>query len=255
MSRRLDEALLAGPKDTTARLTLRADDGGERDVTLPRNTIRWQRPQRTYPVFGVLPEEVGYIDLQRLTVPQVDEAFDAVKGAPGLIFDMRGYPKGTAWAIAPRLTDKEVVTARFEAVQLSGFEWWMGMRGTRTFDQRTTPSPQWRYRGKVVVLIDGTAISQAEHTCLFLEASTDVTFVGSPTNGANGDITNVVLPGDVVVGFSGQAVRPADGRQLQRFGIQPHVWVALTRAGLRAGRDEVLEAGIRVLREWVEASG
>jgi hypothetical protein len=176
-----------------------------------------------------------------------------VKETRGLIFDMRGYPKGTAWAIAPRLTAKEVVTARFEAPQLLGFDWWFGMRGARTFDQRMAPSPKWRYGGKVVVLVDESAMSQAEHTCLFLEASADVTFVGTPTNGANGDITNVVLPGDVLVGFSGHAVRHADGRQLQRVGIQPHVHVAPTLRGVRAGRDEVLEAGVRVLAEWMES--
>ena len=253
MRRRLAETLLAGPKDTVAGLTLRGADGAEREVALTRSTVWWQRVERASPVFWVLPAGFGYVDLARLTVAQVDEAFEAVKETRGLIFDMRGYPKGTAWAVAPRLTATEVVTARFEAPQLLGFDWWFGMRGARTFDQRTAPSAKWRYGGKVVVLVDESAISQAEHTCLFLEASADVTFVGAPTNGANGDVTNVVLPGDVLVGFSGHAVRHADGRQLQRVGIQPHVHAAPTLRGLRAGRDEVLEAGVRVLAEWVAA--
>ena len=32
---------------------------------------------------------------------------DVVMQTPALIFDMRGYPNGTAWAIAPRLTSKK----------------------------------------------------------------------------------------------------------------------------------------------------
>jgi hypothetical protein len=39
------------------------------------------------------------------------------------------------------------------------------------------------------MLINEQAISQAEHTCLIFSATTDVTFIGTPTNGANGNIT------------------------------------------------------------------
>jgi C-terminal processing protease CtpA/Prc len=99
----------------------------------------------------------------------------------------------------------------------------------------------------VVVLINEDAISQAEHTCLFIEACTPTTFIGSPTMGANGDVTNTVLPGGIAIAFSGHDVRHADGRQLQRVGIQPDIKVEPTIAGLRAGRDEVLEAAIEFL--------
>jgi hypothetical protein len=47
--------------------------------------------------------------------------------------------------------------------------------------------------------------------------------------------------------FSGHSVRHADGRQLQRLGLQPHVAARPTIAGLRAGRDKVLEQAMRYL--------
>ncbi|MGI8550126.1 MAG: S41 family peptidase [Dehalococcoidia bacterium] len=75
-----------------------------------------------------------------------------------------------------------------------------------------------------------------------------MTIVGSATNGANGDVTRVALPGGIGVRFSGHDVRHADGRQLQRVGIQPDIEVYPTIAGLRAGRDEVLEAALALLR-------
>ena len=110
--------------------------------------------------------------------------------------------------------------------------------------QQVPPASGPIYGGKIVVLVNEFAISQSEHTCLFLEAATDATFVGSPTNGTNGDVTNTVLPGGIVVRFSGHDVRHADGRQLQRIGIVPNVLVRPTPAGIQAGRDEVLEAGL-----------
>jgi C-terminal processing protease CtpA/Prc len=103
------------------------------------------------------------------------------------------------------------------------------------------------------MLINEFAISQAEHTCLFFEAATDVTFVGGPTNGANGDVTNMALPGGISVSFTGHDVRHADGRRLQRVGIQPHIAVEPTPKGISEGRDEVLEAAVKYLDRTLKA--
>ena len=81
------------------------------------------------------------------------------------------------------------------------------------------------------MLIDETAISQAEHTCLFLEAACHPQFVGTATAGANGEVTGAVLPGGISFGFTGMSVRHGDGRQLQRVGIQPTYRVVPTIAG------------------------
>src|SRR5262249_49421734 len=122
-----------------------------------------------------------------------------------------------------------------------------------SFEQKIPPNnARAVYKGKVVMLINEFAISQSEHTCLFFESVADVTFIGSPTNGANGDVTNLVLPGNIYVNFSGHDVRHADGRQLQRVGIQPHIRVEPTPKGLSEGRDEVLEAALKHLDETLK---
>jgi len=72
-------------------------------------------------------------------------------------------------------------------------------------------------------------------------------FIGSSTDGENGDVTNLVLPGGIIVSFSGHDVRHADGRQLQQIGIQPQITAEPTPRGIREGRDEVLEAAIKYL--------
>jgi C-terminal processing protease CtpA/Prc len=103
------------------------------------------------------------------------------------------------------------------------------------------------------MLINEATLSQAEHTGLFLEAANGTRFVGSPTAGANGDVTNLVVPGGILVWFSGHDVRHADGRQLQRVGLQPDVPVRPTIAGIRAGRDEVLEKAAALLKSRAAA--
>jgi C-terminal processing protease CtpA/Prc len=57
------------------------------------------------------------------------------------------------------------------------------------------------------------------------------------------------MPGGIRIRFSGHDVRHADGRQLQRVGIQPDIRVEPTIAGIVAGQDEVLAAAIKFLND------
>lgn len=247
---------LAGEKGSTVTLTVSGDDGRRRDVTVRRGRPEEPPEPEDGPPYRLLEGEdgFGYVDLMRLEVPQVDALFETLGETDGMIFDLRGYPRGTAWALAPRINDRGAeVGARFRRREVSrfGFHWDdSGYFFTQPLPQR--PEGVEPYRGEIVVLIDGRAISQSEHSALFFEAAADVTFVGTPTAGANGDVTNLTLPGGLSVYFTGHDVRWPDGRQLQRVGVQPDVEVAPTLAGLRAGDDEVLEAGIEVLRRLID---
>lgn len=58
------------------------------------------------------------------------------------------------------------------------------------------------YQGKVVVLINEKTASFAEQNLLYLESVCanvcgGVTFVGTPTNGSVGKLTNIKLPGEI----------------------------------------------------------
>jgi len=69
--------------------------------------------------------------------------------------------------------------------------------------------------------------------------------VGSTTAGADGNVSAIPLPGGLGTMISGIGVFYPDKRPTQRVGIVPDVEVKPTLAGIRAGRDEVLEAAIR----------
>ena len=164
-----------------------------------------------------------------------------------IVFDLRGYPHGTVFAIAPRLNVRHGrVAARFRRPELTGLSSQEGEPGF-DFQQDLPPAAGWTYTGKTVVPIDERAVSQSEHSCLWLEAASGSRFVGSPTSGGNGVVTFFTLPGNIRVRFSGHDVRHADGRQLQRLGIQPDVPVAPTIAGIRAGCDEILDRALAYL--------
>lgn len=239
---------VAGAKGTVGKFKVKAADGVVRDIELARNNERPtillpQRPQ--LPPYGVLPSGYGYIDLTRVQSSDIEPSLKALKDTPGLIFDMRGYPNATGWGYGAQLASQRVPIARFIKPDP---ELWSPTTGTpngRVFVDSIDAAPGDKYKGKVVVLINYQAMSQAEHTCLILKAARpDTVFIGQTTAGANGDVTNMILPGGISMAFSGQAVTWVDGKQLQRVGVQPDIRVEPTAKGMLAGKDEILEAAI-----------
>jgi C-terminal processing protease CtpA/Prc len=239
--------LLNGPDGSTLKLTVRGGDDKIREIALPRKAAYAAlSPKAKGEVFRILEDNIGYCDLERLTVGEVDAMLEQLKDTRAIVFDLRGYPKGTAWALAPRLNVKGAkYGAAFQSMLVSGGPF----IGRYASLQPLPTADKWKYKGKTVTLIDERAISQSEHTGLFLEAACATTFIGSATAGANGDVTTLTLPGGLVVVFTGHDVRHFDGRQLQRVGLVPHIQVRPTLAGIRAGQDEVLARALQYLRD------
>jgi C-terminal processing protease CtpA/Prc len=206
--------LLNGSEGTTLKLTVDGRDGKTREVTLPRKAAYAAlRPKPSGEVFKILEDNIGYCDLERLTVDEVDSMLERLKDTRAILFDLRCYPQGTAWALAPRLNVKGAkYGASFQRMLVSGGSTTEEGESRFAFRQPLPTSDKWKYKGKTVTLIDERAISQSEHTGLFLEAACATTFIGSQTAGANGDVTRLTLPGGLIVGFTGHDVRHADGR-------------------------------------------
>jgi C-terminal processing protease CtpA/Prc len=72
------------------------------------------------------------------------------------------------------------------------------------------------------------------------------TLVGEPTAGTNGDVNSFVVPGGFEVRFTGLRTSAVDGSTVQGHGIIPDRIVHPTLGGIRAGRDEILEAAVRL---------
>jgi C-terminal processing protease CtpA/Prc len=219
-------------------------DGTARTV----NVARTRNPNivREGEIWRVLDGNIGYVDLTRLTVQQVDAMFITMNGTDAIVFDMRGYPNGTGLSIPSRLNTRHAaVGAIFQRPQLAFEE--LETQTSYSFAQALPKTDRALYSGRTVMLIDERTLSQAEWTGLRFEAANGTRFIGSNSAGAVGDKTILVLPGDITVTFTGHDVRHVDGRPVQGIGLVPDVRVEPTLAGIRAGRDEVLEARACVL--------
>jgi C-terminal processing protease CtpA/Prc len=240
---RIAATALRGKPGSEAVLELQEAGGMVRTVRLTRNKTPPERPVTE--AYRVVDDNVGYVDLTALTPPQVDDMFDKLMSTKAIIFDMRGYPRGTAWQIAPRINRLNAkIGAVFRRPQVSGAFSMEGAASGFYFEQPLPNSDKPIFNRQTIMLIDDRALSQAEHTALFFEAASGTTYIGSHTAGANGDVTSFRVPGGFRVAFTGHDVRHADGRQLQRVGIVPHIEVEPTIQGIREARDEVLQRAI-----------
>lgn len=105
------------------------------------------------------------------------------------------------------------------------------------------------YKGKVCILVDGISVSSAEFHAMAYRTAPKATVIGSTTAGADGNISQILLPGGIRTAISGIGVYYPDGRETQRVGIVPDIEVRPTIAGIKAGRDEVLEKAIEIINK------
>jgi C-terminal processing protease CtpA/Prc len=243
-------SIFTGRPKTTLTLSFRHP--GERvstEVKFVRDVFT-RPPAHEPPKYFILPGNVGYVAFDRLEVAEVPAMFDALENTRAIVFDNRGYPLGAAWPIAPRLTAANSVRAALFNTPLvvqpidSGYGEIAMLPAFLQFFQMLDAADGFRYLKPTVMLIDERAISSSEHSALFFHAANRTRFVGTPTDGANGDVTSMVAPGAVQMYFSGEGVRYPDGRQLQRVGVVPDVRVEPTAFDIANRNDVVLQRGL-----------
>jgi hypothetical protein len=232
--------IMSGPKGATVKLGL---DSG-RDVTLTYGPPPPQK-KRPGPVAEMEPG-VWYVDLTRAKMAEIAPKIDTLAAASRVVFDVRGYPTDAGAGILPHLLDAPEIDRWMHVAKIVGpfYE----TAGWLDFGWDMKPASP-HIAGKVVFLTDGGAISYAESVMGYVADRKLGTIVGGNTAGTNGNVAAFITPGGFNVGFTGMRVTRHDGHSPHHLvGVKPDVVVEPTLEGLRAGRDEVLERGLAVLR-------
>lgn len=189
--------------------------------------------------FQILPQNIGYLKLSSVKADRIDANLHAAADTKGLIVDIRNYPSEfVVFALGSHLVQRDTQFARFTEADLSNpgvFRWRQG--------GPLMPEAPYFF-GRVVILVDEMSQSQSEYTAMALRATPNAIVMGSTTAGADGDTSAVPIPGNLQTFISGLGVFYPDKRPTQRIGIVPDIVVNPTIAGIRAGRDEVLESAV-----------
>ncbi|OON70999.1 hypothetical protein B0919_03100 [Hymenobacter sp. CRA2] len=195
--------------------------------------------------YRILPANIGYIHMGRLLPSQVARTMQALKDTKGIVIDLRAYPNFNTFRLLPGYFLQQAAPfAKFTEPDLS-----FPGRFVQSAVVSVTPNPSQFYTGKVAVLVNEDTRSLGEYTTMALQLNPRATVLGSTTAGADGNVSPIVLPGDLTTRFSGLAVFYPDGRETQRVGIIPTVKVAPSVEGVRAKRDEVLEKAVALLSQ------
>ena len=190
--------------------------------------------------FRRLSDDLAYLKLSSVKDAEVPSYVQGALGAKCLVIDIRNYPSAfMPFALGGHLVDRPTRFAAFTIGDPSnpGSFWW------RMGD--SIPPLEPRFEGKVAVLVDETSQSQSEYTAMAFRAAPATIVVGSTTAGADGNVSRIPLPGGLTGVITGLGIFYPDHRPTQRIGIVPDLTVRPTVAGIRAGRDEVLEAAVK----------
>lgn len=236
-------------QDPTIRLGL-LRDGGAHQVTLSGVTLAAFSSEASsldaaLPKSRMLSGNIGYVNMGRLVDTDVAGMMDEFRNTRAIIFDVRNYPKGTMYLIAERLNPERRPFAKFTTPRYD-------QPGTLSWTEPYFAGPNAPtnnyYRGRVILLGDDRTQSHAEFTMMALRTAPDVVVVGTPTAGADGNVSRIVLPGGLSTYFSGLGVFYPDNTPTQRVGIIPDVLVEPTIRGTRSGVDEVLERALTLVQ-------
>ncbi len=190
--------------------------------------------------FRLLSPDIAYLKLSTIKAADVPAYIERARKTKGLIVDIRNYPSDfMPFVLGSLLVSGKTPFATFTNPDLAN-------PGAFRFVTALTIDPaQPHYNGKIMILVDEVSQSQAEYTAMALRAAPNAIIVGSTTAGADGNVSNIPLPGALNTLISGIGVFYPDHRPTQRVGIVPDIVAKPTLAGIKAGRDEVLETAIR----------
>lgn len=235
--------ITAGAAGTSVALEVMRG-GTTLEVTAERTT-KQPPPAHDRPPMEEIEGGVWYVDLARATWPQIEEKLEVIAAAPGVIFDLRGYPNNNHQVLEHLISERDRSKWMFVSEMVRPHEGQSPGEGGFGWQMRPR-SPH--ISGRVAFLTGGGAISYAESVMGLVEHHKLGEIVGAPTAGANGNITFFRLPGDFEIVFTGMRVLRGDGSQHHLVGIQPTVPVQPTISGVTEGRDEVFERALALVR-------
>lgn len=195
--------------------------------------------------YKIIGNNIGYIYPAKLKDGDINSIQESFKNTKGIVIDMRCYP-----------------SSFMPFVYGEWFKPWSGPFVRFTFGSITIPGMftfseplengadnTSYYKGKIVIIVNAKTQSQAEYTTMALCTAPNVTVIGSTTAGADGNVSDIILPGGIQTMISGIGILYPDGTESQRKGVKIDVVVKPTIQGIKDGKDELLDKAIEIINK------
>ena len=198
------------------------------------------------PKFMELGHKIVYVNLNTISIDEINYKLDKILKAKGVIFDLRVYPNRNHEILCYLIGNKKVSKKWMKIPQII----YPDHKNFHFEEKGWNLKPRYpQLKGEIVFITSSRAISYAESVLGFVKGYNLGEIVGQPTAGANGNGVSFFLPGKFEVWFTGMKVVKHDGSQLHMIGIKPTVYAERTIEGVRSGKDEFLEKAVEILTE------
>jgi len=246
--RELAQNILRGNTDTVT-LILK----GKAEVKIPRYDIgqltipNYYIPHSEKEGYSVLDSNIGYVLPSNCKEEERSYGFHKVlDGTKGLIVDMRCYPKDrVSMLLANVHLKQDKFTPTLRAISNVAYPGYFFI-DEYSFNNVTPRNP---YTQKIIVIVNEYTQSWAEEQVMIFQLASNVSIIGSKTAAALGRVVFFDLPGKIHTRMTGIYVSYPDGSNLQRVGIKIDEIVKPTIAGIKTGRDELLERAVEIIND------
>lgn len=184
--------------------------------------------------------EIGYLNTEHIELKTYDSIFNKWQNKKAIIFDIRNYPKENFIRLLPYLHEKPINFFRITATNLQN-------PGIFSFQPKIEFETKdgYQFKGKIIVLVNSESQSKSEFNVLALQSYSNTIVIGSQTAGTDGDMSNVVLPGNILTGITGTGIYKIDKNETQQIGIKPDIEVYPTLEDIKNKKDVILETAIK----------
>jgi C-terminal processing protease CtpA/Prc len=229
------------------------------DLTILRNGIRIKTNVRCFPknkinfrqflskdsCFRIISPGIAYLKLSGIRNEYLDKLAPIFLRLKSLIIDARGYPSEfVLFSLARYLFPgpRKFATISVASMQRPGL---FTVQDTMKAGENNKDY----FKGWVFILVNEFTQSSAEFHVMAFQTAPNVVTMGTQSAGADGNISNVVLPGGITTNISGIGVYYPTGRETQRIGVIVDKTVDCTVQGIRENRDEILEEAVKISKQ------
>ena len=235
--------LLRGNEETARLSILR--NGKLNQVPVARIATSSRIYKQETEAYKKIDDNIGYIYPAKLAADDLEKVKTLFSDTRGIIIDMRCYPSTfMPFTYGNWLKPKPSSFVKFTSASVD-------MPGLVEGDNELQNGQKNKkhYNGKLVIIVNARTQSQAEYTTMALSTVPGAVVIGTTTAGADGNVSEITLPGGIKSMISGLGVLYPDGTETQRAGVKIDKVVTPTIAGVKAGRDEMLEAAIKLIKK------
>ncbi|MCS4224696.1 S41 family peptidase [Sphingobacterium sp. BIGb0165] len=237
-------------RDTTLKITYISDGIiREKEIKLYPQTMLNRdavyRKKLREPSYKFIAPNIGYINCSSLKNEEISKIKAAFYNADGVIIDLRFPPYVNIFnSLGSYFVEGSKPFVKCRIPNLSN-------PGTFNFQGPIYLKNDGKhYKGKVIVIVNYNTQSSSEFTTMAIQAGNNTTVLGGITAGADGNISTILLPGNISTAISGIGVYYPNGKETQRVGIHPDVEIYPTIKGIMSGRDELLEESIQIIKNY-----